>query len=104
VPPEPITVTLAREAQTQVIVATITLRNTGQQAVQNIVLNQAKLNGIATTTALPISIAQLAPGQTTTIILRFPGSAAASGSQVPLWGSGSINGQPVQGTITVVAP
>jgi len=71
---------------------TLTLKNTGFNAATNVLLTGAYLANTASSTALPIDIASLAPLTTETVTLNFPSSAGNAGDQEFLVLDGSYAG------------
>lgn len=75
-------ITLSRDSSTREIIVTLTITNNSTASVTaNISINSAKLGSKATTTALPVTIGTLAPGEVVTRSLRFPATHTSNGHQ-----------------------
>lgn len=67
-------------------------------------LDSARLNGRATTSTLPQSIGTLMPGETATVVLRFPAAAVAPNMHAELSGTGTSHGKQFGGAVQVAVP
>ena len=81
--------TLTRPAAIQ---ATAKFINSGDRTLSNVTITGVKLNGKATTTALPFSVGSLTVGASQTRTLVFPASAATPGQASILSISGTYQG------------
>jgi hypothetical protein len=99
-----LTESLARDATTNEIVATITATNTSGSPVKNVQIDSAVLGTMPTTSALPVVLGDLGSGQSKTAIVRFPGSAGAAGTSSVLKLTGSYKGGTFVGSFPVTMP
>ena len=85
------------------VVATVTLKNTGSSPTTALKVTAAKLRTGATTVALPLVVSDLAPGETRTVALTFPGSVA-SGTGATLQVTCTYSGLTTTGGMIVTVP
>jgi len=71
--------------------------------LSNFVLNAAKLNNRLTTTSLPLSVNEVAAGETV-VTLWFPATTATSNTRATLSGSGTSHGAAFGGAVQVTVP
>jgi probable HAF family extracellular repeat protein len=62
------------------IVATFSTANLGADVATGVTVTISSLNGVATTTVLPLPLGTLASGASNAFTLQYPGTAAAAGS------------------------
>jgi hypothetical protein len=94
---------LARDAPTGQIVATVTVMNEGSAPAANVRFTSAILGSTATATTLPV-LGSIAPGASAVVELRFPAGAASPGAPSLLRIAGSYAGGAFGGTTRVTAP
>jgi hypothetical protein len=99
-----VTRTLARDVNTNEVVVTVTVANTGGSAATAVQLTSAKIGTTNTTTPLPAAIPDIPGGGSSSIVLRFPGSVGAPGSAVVLAVSGTYSGGAFGGSFRSVLP
>jgi hypothetical protein len=95
--------TLARDADTNEIVATLMVTNTGSAVAAGVILTSVLLGTTAPTTALP-ALGDIAPGASATAVVRFPPSAGAPGDATLLRVLASYSGGSIGGTFRVILP
>jgi hypothetical protein len=92
------------------IAAVLSATNDGQDTANNVMATASSLNGFATTTALPDSLGILGSASNSSVTLHYPGSAATTGSVVPLRFTITYTdlntgaGGTISGTLRVTAP
>jgi hypothetical protein len=96
--------TLARDAVTNEIVASVAVTNTGGTAASNVVLTSILLGSSATITTLPIALGDIAPGATATAVVRFPGTLGPPGMATVLRVVGTFADGTLGGSFRVVLP
>ncbi|HLV78989.1 MAG TPA: choice-of-anchor tandem repeat GloVer-containing protein [Chthonomonadaceae bacterium] len=84
--------------------ATISLKNSGYLAAQNVKITKASLGLAGTSTTLPVSMGNIAAGSNGSASLSFPGSAGSSGTSVFLKVSATFTGGKVSGSLRVTLP
>jgi uncharacterized protein (TIGR02588 family) len=99
-----ITRTLARDTNTNEIVVTFTIANTGGAAATAVRITAAKIGAIATTTALPLAIADIPGGGSSSGVLRFPAATGAPGAAAVLSITGSDSSGGLGGSARVTLP
>jgi hypothetical protein len=99
-----LTESLARDATTNEIVATITATNTSGAPVKNVQIGTAVLGTTSTTSALPIVLGDIGSGKSAIAVVRFPGSAGAAGTSSVLRFTGSYKGGTFAGSFPVAVP
>ncbi len=82
----------------------VTLANTGYATASNLKVTLGQLGNAVTSTALPINLGPLAPGQSLGVTLEFPPSAGTPGSTVSLHVSGTYTGGTWSKASTVTLP
>ncbi len=106
--PLALTTQITRDASTNEIIVTATVRNEGDthlaDVITNFTLNVAKLNNKPTISALPVTINSVPSGETATVTLRFPATAAKPNTRATLFGSGTSHGQAFSGGLQVTVP
>lgn len=95
------TSTLARDSSNNVV-ATITITNNGTTSAANVVLTTATINSTGGQ-PLPQSYGSIAPGQSVTRTVTFPGTSTATGAAV-LSIDGTFNGGTFGGSRRVTLP
>jgi hypothetical protein len=99
-----LTESLARDATTNEVVATITATNASGSPVKNAQIDSAVLGTTSTTSALPVVLGDIGSGQSAIAIVRFPGSAGAAGISSVLRLIGSYKGGTFAGSFPVIVP
>jgi hypothetical protein len=94
---------LARDPVTNDIVATVTVTNSGTAAAENVALTSVTLGSATPSTPLP-ALGTIAAGASATVVVRFPGSAAATGTLDVLRILASYSGGSAGGTFRVIVP
>ncbi|HLV82044.1 MAG TPA: IPT/TIG domain-containing protein, partial [Chthonomonadaceae bacterium] len=95
---------LTRNSATGVITAKVTLKNTGHLAASNLSLTGSTLNGVGTTSSLPINGGNLAAGAAVVETLTYPGSAGTTGQSVTQKVWGTFIGGSFTGSLKVTLP
>jgi hypothetical protein len=98
-----VTASLARDASTNEILATITVSNTGSAVAQNVSATSATLGSAPTLTPLPV-LGDIAPGALATAVLRFAASTGTSGSPSILRFNATYVGGSIAASFRVVLP
>jgi hypothetical protein len=98
------TQTLARDGGTNEVVVTLTLANTGGTAATGVKFNSATIGTTPTTTPLPASMADVSPGGSSSVVLRFPGSVGTAGTRAVLSVSAVYSAGTFTGASRVVLP
>jgi hypothetical protein len=99
------TVKLSRDENTREIIATISILNDSTAPVAvDLAINSVRIGNVPTTTALPLSVKTVAPGTSADLVLRFPGSSAATGRRIVLSGKITYYGEVITGQLEFVAP
>ncbi len=93
---------LSRDAAANQLVATLTIANTGTSTAVNVRLTGAVL-GSPASSALP-TLGSIPPGGSTSVVVRFPGSAGAPGAATLLRVDGSYTGGTFGGSFRVTLP
>ena len=83
--------------------ATVTVRNTGNSAAQNVVLTGVSL-GSASGTPVPKSLGDIAPGESATGVVSVPASAGAPGTAAIAQVTGTYTGGTFGGSIRTTLP
>jgi hypothetical protein len=99
-----LTESLARDATTNEIVATITATNTNRSKVKNVQIDSVVLGSTSTTSALPVVLGDIGSGESAIAIVRFPGSAGAPGTSSVLRLTGSHKAGTFAGSFPVIVP
>jgi len=102
--PLTLTESLARDATTNEIVATISATNTSGSPVKGVQIDSVVLGTASTTSALPVVLGDLGAGQSVIALVRFPGSAGAAGTSSVLRLTGSYKGGTFAGSFPVTVP
>lgn len=85
-------------------VAIVSLTNTGFQAANSAQISKSSLGSAATTTILPVSLGNIAPGATVQASLLYPSSAGTPGTKAKLVVSVAFTGGTSSGSLTVTLP
>jgi hypothetical protein len=99
-----LTQTLVRDTNTNEVVVTLTVANTGGTAATALQLTSAKIGTTSTTTPLPAAMADVPPGGSSSIVLRFPGTVGAPGTRPVLATTGTYSAGGFGGSARVVLP
>jgi hypothetical protein len=94
---------LARDAATNEVVATLTLTNTGTAAASNVQLTSALLNGTPAATAFT-NLGSIAAGASLATTVRFPGGGFTPGGAAVLRVGGSFIGGTFTSSLRVTIP
>src|SRR5262249_40267672 len=96
-----ITGVTASRSKTGVVTVAFTVKNTDGTKVISITLNSATLGGVATSTAMPISISKLLPGASKSVSLKFNNVPSGSAQFIV---NGTSSAGPVCTNTTVNVP
>jgi hypothetical protein len=84
--------------------AIVTVANTGKGTAKKVMMTAATLGGVASTSAVPATLPDIAPGGSTTALFDFPVSAGAAGSGSVIKFGGTYTGGTFSGSSRVTLP
>jgi predicted extracellular nuclease len=95
---------LSRDTATGDIIAELVISNEGPVEAANVSVTRARLGSVTTSTALPQPAGTLAPGNSATITLRFPGAAGPPGARAVLSLGGTFDGGTFSSALRITLP
>jgi hypothetical protein len=95
---------LVRDSGTNEVVATLTIANTGGSAATGVQVTSGKIGTTSTTTALPVAVADVPAGGSSSVVLRFPASVGTTGARAVLAVSGVYSGGSFGGSFRITLP
>jgi hypothetical protein len=95
---------LSRDTNTDEVVVTLTVSNTGGSTASGAQLTAVQIGGTSTTTPLPISLGEIPAGGGAVTTVRLPGSVGSSGTRAVLGVTGAFTGGAFGGNMRVSLP
>ena len=96
--------TAARDTNTNEVVVTITVANSGGAPATAVRVTSAKIGLISTTTVLPASMPDIPAGGSSTTVVRFPGPVGPADARVVLAVIGTYSGGSFGGSARMNLP
>jgi CSLREA domain-containing protein len=99
-----LTQTMARDPNTNNVIVTLTIANTGGSPATGVQVTSAAIGSTATLTSLPLAVPNVPGGGSSSVTLTFPASVGTSGARAVFTVNGSYSGGYFTGGGRVILP
>ena len=99
-----LTQTLSRDPNTNNVIVTLTIANTGGSPATGVQVTSAAIGSTATLTSLPLAVPNVPGGGSSSVTLTFPASVGTSGARAVFTVNGSYSGGYFTGGGRVILP